>query len=195
MRKPLFAAIILCLSVIGLFAQAAASKSVPATVPTVDLKRYSGDWYEIARYPNRFQKECAGNVTANYSPKENGNITVANKCLKKDGRISEALGEARIVDKTTNSKLKVRFAPGFLSFIPKVWGDFWILNLAPDYSYAVVGDPKRQYLWILNRTPQMDTATYESLLRSIEHQGFMPNKLVKTSQKVDIIKGTVVEKQ
>lgn len=195
MGKPLFAALITVLLTIGAFAQASAIKLQPVTVPSVDLKRYSGTWYEIARYPNKFQKDCAGNVTANYSLKDDGNIAVVNNCLKKDGKPSSATGDAKIVDKATNAKLKVRFAPGFLSFLPNVWGDYWVINLAPDYSYAVVSDPKRKYLWVLNRTPQMDVATYESVLRTVEQQGFMPNKLIKTSQKVETIKGTVVEKQ
>ena len=193
MRKALFAAIISVLLTIGAFAQTAVNKSLPATAPSVDLKRYSGTWYEIARYPNKFQKDCAGNVTADYSLKENGKLAVINKCLKKDSKLTTAAGEARIADKTTNAKLKVRFAPGFLSFIPKVWGDYWIVDLAPDYSYAVVGDPKREYLWILSRTPQMKVSTYEGILRNIEQQGFIPNKLVKTPQKVETIKGTVIE--
>jgi apolipoprotein D and lipocalin family protein len=195
MRKPLFAVFITLLLVGGVFAQMPASKVPPSTVSSVDLKRYSGTWYEIARYPNKFQKDCAGNVKANYTLKDNGKIAVMNTCLENDGKIKDAEGEARIKDKATNAKLEVRFAPGFLSFLPQVWGDYWILDLAPDYSYAVVGDKKREYLWILSRTPQMDVKTYENVLAVVEQKGFVPNKLVKTPQKVETVKGTVIEKQ
>lgn len=195
MKKPLFAIFTVLLLSVGIFAQSPAVKSAPSTVSSVDLKRYSGTWYEIARYPNKFEKDCAGNVTATYTLKDNGKIAVTNKCLKNDGKIQNAEGEARIKDKTTNAKLEVRFAPGFLSFLPQVWGDYWVLDLAPDYSYAVVGDRKREYLWILNRAPQMDVKTYESILTVVEQKGFTPNKLVKTLQKVETVKGTVIEKQ
>lgn len=195
MRKLLFAIFAAVLLSIEVFAQTTSNKMQPTTVSSVDLKRYSGTWYEIARYPNKFEKDCAGNVTANYTLKDDGKIAVTNKCLKKNGKIQNAEGEARIKDKTTNAKLEVRFAPGFLSFLPQVWGDYWILDLASDYSYAVIGDRKREYLWILSRTPQMDVKTYENVLAVVEQKGFVPNKLVKTSQKVETVKGTVIEKQ
>src|SRR5919112_230203 len=87
-------------------------------VPSVDLKRYAGLWYEVARLPNRFEEKCAGDVTAEYAPKEKGRIRVVNRCRKRDGKTTEAVGEAKRADKSgPNSKLKVRFAPGFLSFL------------------------------------------------------------------------------
>lgn len=165
------------------------------TVPNVDLKRYSGKWFEFARYPNKFQKKCVGNTTANYTIKDNGKIEVLNKCLEKNGQVDDAKGEAKIIDKTTNAKLKVRFAPSFLSFIPSVWGDYWIIDLDSDYQYAAVGDPKREYLWILSRTPKLDDATYQNILRRVEKMGFNPGKLVKTPQDVEVLKGTAIEKQ
>ena len=195
MRKLLFAGLIAILTAVAIAAQNSDGKINLQTVSSVDLKRYAGTWYEIARYPNKFQKNCAGNVTANYALKDDGNVEVINKCLKKNGKTETATGEAKVIDTTTNAKLKVRFAPGFLSFISSVWGDYWIIDLAPDYSYAVVGDPKREYLWILNRTPQMDSATYENILHAVEQKGFVPNKLVQTPQKVQTLKGTVIPKQ
>lgn len=163
------------------------------TVPSVDLKRYSGKWYEIAKLPNRFQKQCVGNTTAEYVLKSAEEIEVINSCLEKDGKTDVAKGKAKIKDKQSNAKLEVRFAPSFLSFIPQVWGDYWIIDLEPNYQYAVVGNPDRKYLWILSRTPQMDDATYQSILRRIEKMGYEPNKLVKTPQKVETLKGTVVD--
>lgn len=170
-------------------------KNEVKTVSSVDLKRYTGKWYEIAKLPNRFQKKCAGNVTAEYSLMADGKIEVINSCLTKDGKSDNAKGEAKVVDKQTNAKLEVRFAPAVLSFIPQVWGDYWIIDLDKDYRYAVVGDPKQKYLWILSRTSQMDDATYQSILRNIEKMGYDPNKLVKTPQKVETLKGTIVDQK
>ncbi|MCB1025276.1 MAG: lipocalin family protein [Acidobacteria bacterium] len=151
-------------------------------VDSVDLKRYAGKWYEIARYPNRFQKKCAGNVTATYSLKDNGRINVLNECIKQNGEKMDAEGEAKIVDKRSNSKLKVRFAPGWLSWLPFVWGDYWILDLDEDYRYAVIGDPSRDYLWILSRDPKLDDAAYDGILARVKEMGFEPGRLVKTPQ-------------
>lgn len=164
------------------------------TVPSVDLKRYSGKWFEIARFENKFQKQCVGNTTAEYVLKEEKNIQVINRCLKKDGKISEATGKAKIEDKQTNAKLEVRFAPAILSFLPQVWGDYWVLDLDPNYQYAAVGEPERKYLWILSRTPQMDEALYQQIVRRVETMGFDGNKLIKTPQNVQMLKGTVMEK-
>lgn len=164
------------------------------TVPRVDLKRYIGKWYEIARYPNRFQKQCVGNTSATYSLKKNGRIEVKNECLKKDGTVSAAIGEARVVDTATNAKLKVRFAPKFLSFLPAVWGDYWILDLDADYRHVLIGDPSREYLWILSREPEMSTAAYQQMLRKAESLGFDPAKVQKTPQKVDTGKGGIIDR-
>ena len=171
------------------------NQSPVKTVASVDLKRYSGKWYEIARYPNKFQKDCVGNTMATYTLKEKGKIEVLNQCLEKDGTMKDAKGDGKIVDKTTNAKLEVRFAPGILSFIPGVWGDYWIIDLDENYQYAAVGDPKREYLWILSRTPKLNDAAYQNILRRIETMGFNPAKLIKTPQNVEVVKGAVIEKQ
>ncbi len=152
-------------------------------VPTVDLDRYLGTWYEIARLPNRFQTHCAGDVTATYSWRDDGDLLVINRCRTADGQTSEAEGRAKIADKSgPNSKLKVRFAPGFLTFLPFVWGDYWIIGLAEDYSYAVIGEPARRYLWVLSRTPTMDEGTLQSVLDIIGKQGYDLTNLLRTSQ-------------
>ena len=121
-----------------------------APLPTqdwVDLARYAGHWYEIARLPNRFQEQCAGDVAATYTPRPDGRVTVVNECRKADGQTTRAEGVARRADeKGPASRLKVRFAPAVLSFLPFVWGDYWILELDREYGYAVVGDPSRKYL-------------------------------------------------
>jgi apolipoprotein D and lipocalin family protein len=169
-------------------------KKEVTTVQSVDLNKYKGKWFEIARYPNRFQKQCIGEVTATYNLKKNDTIEVINECLKKNGKTDKAKGKAKIVNKETNAKLKVRFAPGWLSWLPQVWGNYWILDLDKDYQYAVVGDPGRDYLWILSRQSKLDTATYEDILDKVESMGFDPARLVKTPQDVELINGEVITK-
>ena len=152
-------------------------------VPSVDLPRYAGVWYEVARLPNRFQEKCAGDVTAEYALKGTDRLKVVNRCRRQDGTMTEAAGEAKLADKNgPNSRLKVRFAPGFLSFLPFVWGDYQIIELAPDYTYALVGAPDRKYLWLLSRTPQMDEATYRRLTEAARSQGFDVSRLIRTKQ-------------
>jgi len=145
-------------------------------VPYVDLGRYIGTWYEIATIPQRFQKDCVG-VTATYTLRDDGAIAVLNKCRKKtlDGELKEANGKAWVVDKKTNAKLKVRFFWPFK-------GDYWIIELDPDYQYAVVGHPGRQYLWILCRTPQMDEFLYQDLLQRIANKGYDLVRIKRTLQ-------------
>lgn len=153
------------------------------TVAAVDFNRYAGLWYEIARLPNRFERSCASDVTAHYTLLAGGEISVVNQCRKQNGEIKRAVGRARLADKEgAPSKLKVRFAPGFLSFLPFVWGDYWIIELAEDYSYAVVGDPSRKYFWILSRAPRMDEATYQRLVGRADASGFDTSRLIKTKQ-------------
>jgi len=114
----------------------------PETVKKVDLQRYTGTWYEIARIPNRFQSQCVKNVTATYSLREDGKIDVVNRCVEEDGSVDEAEGLAQVVDKDSFSKLEVSFV-SFLGIRP-FWGDYWILGLDTNYKYAVVGDPSRK---------------------------------------------------
>ena len=142
------------------------------TVPALDVPRYVGTWHEIAKYPNWFQKKCASNTQATYSLQANGQVQVLNRCKTDKGEWSEALGAARQIGGPTSAQLKVRFAPEWLSFIPMVWGDYWIIDLDPDYQWVVVSEPQREYLWILSRTPQMPAATYQSLLGKLDKLGF-----------------------
>lgn len=143
------------------------------TVPVVDLEKYLGKWYEIAAFPQKFEKGCTF-TTAEYSLKEDGKIEIKNSCIK-DGQYSEAIGEASVDDKNSKAKLDVSF---FWPFS----GKYWIIALAPDYSYAVVGHPNRKYLWILNRKPKMDSMTYNHLVLLAAGKGFDIRKLVKTVQ-------------
>lgn len=148
-----------------------------SVVPHVDLRRYTGTWYEIASFPNRFQKGCVA-TKATYGLREDGKISVLNECRRKslDGKLSTVSGKAKIADTTTNAKLKVTF---FWPF----YGDYWIIDLGTDYEYAVVGHPDRTYLWILSRTPTMDEALYRQILdRLTKEKAYDVNKLVKTVQ-------------
>jgi apolipoprotein D and lipocalin family protein len=163
----------------------AAQPSTPTPVrpvPEVDLERYAGRWYEIARYPNAFQRTCTRDVVASYSLRPDGKVDVRNTCTTSQGAI-EAVGVARKADpRGPSSMLEVRFAPAVLSFLPAVWGDYWILDVAPDYSTAVVGDPTRTYLWLLARTPLVDGPTYARLIDAARRQGFDVDRLVRTPQ-------------
>ena len=152
------------------------------TVDAVDLARYVGDWFEVARFPNRFQRSCAGGVKARYSVRVDGRIDVANRCLDGNGRVVQAQGVARVVDARTSAKLKVRFAPAWLSLLPFVWGDYWVIGLADDYSWAVVGSPDRAYLWVLSRTTVLDALPFETALAAARANGFDVDKLVSTRQ-------------
>jgi apolipoprotein D and lipocalin family protein len=151
------------------------------TVDAVDLDRYLGDWFEIARFPNRFQRNCVSDVRATYARRDDGRLDVINQCRTVDEGVIEARGVARIADAGTSAKLKVRFAPAVLSFLPFVWGDYWILGLADDYSWALVGSPDREYLWILARTPALDADRFWSALAAARVNGFDVERLTKTS--------------
>jgi apolipoprotein D and lipocalin family protein len=155
---------------------AAANKKPLETVPHVDLQRYLGTWYEIATIPQRFQKGCVG-VTAEYSLRGNGDIQVVNTCVKGtlDGEVRRARGKARVVDRTTNAKLKV-------SFFWPFWGAYWIIGLDTDYQWAIVGHPNRNYLWILSRSTQMNEPLYGELLQLIADKGYDLTKIKWTFQ-------------
>lgn len=146
------------------------------TVPQVELGRYVGTWYEIASFPQSFQAGCTG-TTATYTLGEDGEIAVVNRCRKGslDGEEDVAEGRARVVDTRSNAKLEV-------SFFRPFWGDYWIIDLAPDYSHAVVGHPSRDYLWILSRTPTLPADTYEGILSRLQAQGYETSRLVSTLQ-------------
>lgn len=183
MRKRIAAAGLLMLFVAAAVRAEKKDEAPLRVEPTVDLSRYAGQWYEIARLPNSFQEKCAGDVTAQYALLDAGRLKVVNRCRKPSGGMTEAEGVARLADKKgANSRLKVRFAPAFLSFLPFVWGDYQIMELAPDYSYALVGEPGRKYLWILSRTPQMDEGAYRKLTETAASQGFDVSRLVRTKQ-------------
>jgi len=154
----------------------AASGQVPLeSVPKVDLNRYTGRWFEIARYPNRFERKCDSNATATYSLRPDGKITVVNACKTREGNLTQSSGWAQVVDRNTGSKLKVTF---FWPF----FGDYWIIDLSPDYEYAVIGEPSRKYLWILSRTAKMDDKLYAEIAGRLPAMGYDAGKLVRGKQ-------------
>lgn len=146
------------------------------TVSQVDLNRYLGVWYEIARYPNRFQKNCLGS-RATYAMDEGGRLTVLNECHDKTtGKLRAAKGKAWVVDPSSNAKLKVSF---FWPFA----GDYWIIDLGENYEYAVIGHPTRKYLWILSRTEKMADDLYQEILLRIGEQGYDSSLLLNNNYK------------
>jgi len=147
------------------------------TVVSVDLDRYVGQWYEIARYHHRFQEGCVGS-RATYTLRDDGRITVVNECYDKSfaGKLRSVKGKAWVVDKKTNARLKVSF---FWPFA----GDYWIIDLGRDYEYAVVGHPSRKYLWVLSRTPEMEEKVYQGILERLQIQEYDTAKLIRTVQK------------
>ncbi|MBM3311604.1 MAG: lipocalin family protein [Candidatus Aminicenantes bacterium] len=156
---------------------AAAQKTRPLeTVPAVDLDKYMGTWYEIAAFPQKFQKGCHC-TTAEYARTDKGYVRVVNSCRKDgpSGKLTTAKGKAFVVKNSGNAKLRVQFFWPFR-------GDYWIIDLAPDYSFAVVGAPDRDYLWILSRAPQMDESLYREIVGRCAAKGFDIKRLVKTDQ-------------
>lgn len=141
------------------------------TVPHVDLARYAGTWYEIARKPMRHEDATARDITATYEPDGEGAVRVLNSCIDEDGKVDAATGQAKPVD-AGNARLEVTFLPQGLRWIPFTRGDYWILRLDEDYTTALVGEPGRKYLWLLHRSPQMDIATRDEWLQFARMRGY-----------------------
>lgn len=159
---------------------AAAATQPLQTIPTLDLPRYMGRWHEIARFPTWFQKKCVAASTADYTLLPDGRVQVVNRCRTADGVVSVAEAEGRRVGPEGSAKLKVRFAPSWLSFLPFVWGKYWVVDLDPDYRLVAVGEPGRDYLWVLARTPVIARADYEALRARLAARGFDVTKLQVT---------------
>ena len=152
----------------------------PTTVESVDLNRYTGLWYEIARLPNRFQKKCVRDVTANYRLLPDGKIEVVNRCLQSGGEADEITGIAKVVDTVSNSRLKVSFfRPLGISLF---WGDYWIIGLGVNYEYAVIGTPDRKYGWILARQSSLEQKQLDEIFNLLRQQGYQPEGFVMTQQ-------------
>ena len=179
-------ALLASLMLLGMKAWAAntppAARGELQTIPALDLPRYLGTWYEIAKFPNRFQRKCTGFTRATYTALPDGRVGVENRCRLADGGTDVATGVARQIGGATSPRLKVRFAPAILSFIPMVWGDYWVIDLDRDYGLAAVSEPGRDYLWILARTPTVEQAAYDALVARLASQGLDVRKLERTPQ-------------
>jgi apolipoprotein D and lipocalin family protein len=154
------------------------------TVATVDAKRYAGQWFEVARIPNRFQEQCVGDVTALYSPQGDGQVAVTNRCRLADGRVDSVDGLARAVEgDNSGARLEVSFLPAWLRWLPFGWGDYWVVELDPAYRLAVVSDRTGEYLWVLSREPRLRPAAYDALIKRLRARGFAVQRLVRTTQR------------
>lgn len=150
------------------------NRAVPQPARSVEIQRYLGRWYELARYEQGFQKDCES-VTADYSLRDDGKIRVINRCVKPDGRQKAATGRAKIVDAATSAKLKV-------SFFGPFYGDYWVLDRAEDYSWAIVGEPSGRYLWILSREATPGEARVNELIARAGALGYDTSMLRRTRQ-------------
>ena len=181
--KPSFLASCAALIVSGLCAGSALAVDAAKPLQPIEslsVPRYMGVWYEIAKFPNQFQKKCVGDTSATYNLDKDGRVQVINRCRTAEGKFDTAEGVARQLGTATSPKLEVRFAPAILSFIPMVWGDYWVIDLDDKYQLSAVSEPKREYLWILSRTPQVAPAEYDALLARLTAQGLDVSKLVRT---------------
>jgi apolipoprotein D and lipocalin family protein len=156
-------------------------------VPQLEIDRYMGTWYQIALYPNRFQAQCLRDTTATYRRLDDGTVEVTNRCTRDNGTRDEIVGRARAAGKLSDGKLvpaqlEVRFAPQWLAWLPLVWANYWVIQLADDYRYAVVSEPKREYLWILARKPQLAAEDERLILARLREQGFDTGKLQRSPQ-------------
>jgi apolipoprotein D and lipocalin family protein len=184
--KQVWCAAALAVAAWGVAAQTTATPTpLPpvSTIATLDVPRYMGTWYEIAKFPNRFQAKCVANTRARYLAQTDGSVQVLNSCVTADGSTIDALGLAKQVGTVTSPKLQVRFAPVWLSWLPMVWGDYWVIDLDADYQLAAVSDSQREYLWVLSRTPQVNAKAYDALLERLKAQHFDVQKLERTAQR------------
>ncbi|WP_347839327.1 lipocalin family protein [uncultured Draconibacterium sp.] len=179
-KRWLLSAFLISLLTSGLFSGCAGQKQTVdmSVVDKLDLAKYLGTWYEIARFDHRFERGLVG-VTANYAIRPDGKIKVVNSGYKQalDGEYTEAIGKAKIPDPVNEpAKLKVSF---FWIF----YADYYVLELDDDYEWAVIGSSSDKYLWILSRSPRLEEAVYDELLQRIEHRGYDTSKLIQVEQK------------
>ncbi len=175
-----------CLIACAAFNAVAQTIAPLVPVQSIDLARYQGVWHQVALYPNRFQKMCASNTRAVYVLEEGGTVKVTNQCRTAEGKETLVVGQARPAREGAISQgqlappqLQVRFAPEWLSWLPFVWGNYWVIQLADDYRYAVVGEPGREFLWVLARETQLSAADWTAIETRLKEQGYDPLRLVR----------------
>ena len=173
-------------AILGLLIAASAFSALAqdalAPIPSLNVPRYMGTWYEIAKYPNFFQRKCISNTVAQYSTQPDGTVRVFNSCTQEDGKTIDATGQARQIGDATSPKLEVRFAPAWMSFLPFVWGNYWVIDIDTDYQLVAVSEPKREYLWVLSRTPTVDAKAYDELLARLRSKSIDTSKIERSRQ-------------
>lgn len=174
MRTSFLTMLLLCIALPPCTAGAAGPM---ASVEQLDLSRYAGHWHEIAHLPVSYQRRCVDDITAHYTLRSDGTIGVRNACRARDGGYIAVEGVARQVEGFP-ARFQVRFAPGWLGWLPLVWADYWVLALDEDYQWSLVGEPGRRYLWILAREPSMDAGTFAALRKRAEDMGYDLSDLV-----------------
>lgn len=155
----------------------------PKAVDAIDVQKYAGRWYEVARLPMYFQRNCVSDVQAKYSLNADKTIRVKNQCMNKEGELDVSEGVA-YPQNDGNSQLKVSFLPKGLRWVPFSKGDYWVLRIDEDYQVALVGGPSHRYLWLLSRTPDMDEAVIENYLNTAKAQGYDLSKLIRTKHTI-----------
>ncbi|MCG2607255.1 lipocalin family protein [Acinetobacter sp. SM34] len=169
---------------LGMATMAYAQTKPLQTVEKVELDKYLGVWYEVARKPLYFQNKCDRDVTATYTLNENGNVAVDNRCYSKDGSLNQSIGEAFVQNAPFNSKLKVSFLPDAIRWLPVGRGDYWVLKIDDDYQIVLVGEPRRKYMWVLSRSPQPDQAVVKEYLEYAKSVGYDLGDVIHTKQTV-----------
>lgn len=159
-----------------------ASASDVKAVTDFDSQRYLGQWYEIARLPNFFQKKCVGDIAVKYH-REGEGIAVVNRCRVADGKMDVVTGFATL-ENSSGSELKVTFLPRYLRWVPFTKGDYWVLRIDPDYQISLVGDPDRKYLWLLSRTPTLPAEVIKDYLNSAKEMGYQLDNIIYTQNSV-----------
>jgi apolipoprotein D and lipocalin family protein len=147
------------------------------SLPALQVPPYMGTWYQVALFPNVFQRQCVSDTTATYRQLPDGTLEVLNRCRTADGRMDDATGNARPSGTLSGStlapaQLKVSFLPAWLRWLPVGWGAYWVIQLAEDGRYAVISEPSRQYLWILSRQPRLTSADEAAIRARLAQQGF-----------------------
>jgi apolipoprotein D and lipocalin family protein len=167
---------------LGMATMAYAKNKPLHTVEKVELDKYLGVWYEVARKPMYFQNKCDRDVSATYTLNENGNIGVDNRCYTKDGQLNQSIGEAFIQNAPFNTKLKVSFLPESVRWLPVGRGDYWVLKIDDAYQTVLVGEPRRRYLWVLSRSAQPDQAVVKEYLDYAQSIGYDIGDVIHTKQ-------------
>lgn len=167
---------------LGMATMAYAQTKPLKTVEKLELDKYLGVWYEVARKPLYFQNNCDRDVTATYTLNENGNVAVDNRCYSKDGSLNQSIGEAFVQNAPFNSKLKVSFLPEAIRWLPFGRGDYWVLKLDENYQTVLVGEPRRKYMWVLSRSPQPDQTVVNEYLEYAKSVGYDVGDVIHTKQ-------------